>query len=373
TGLSDRVSPNDLPSLEQRMGDLRAVMASAGSDSATLVGSSEGGPLSILFSATYPECVDRLICYGSYARRADGVGGSSQPLIERIQSDWGTGKVTSARRGSHKVDRVEFEQAARFERLSATPAAAAAVVAMADQIDVTSILGAVTVPTLVLHRRGDPAIAVAAGRALAAAIGGALMVELEGDDHDPAGGDSEAVLAEIERFVTGTVSPPQLERVLTTVLFTDLVESTSTAAAVGDEQWRDVLDRHDQVCRAEVTQHGGRFVKQTGDGMLARFDGPAAAVRCAHAVSTALEPTGVKVRAGVHTGEVELRGDDIGGIGVHIAARIAAIADPGEVLTSRTVKDLTAGSDLSFEPRGTHELKGIPDRWELHAAATSAI
>jgi len=360
TGLSDRVPVRDLPSLEARMDDVRAVMDAAGSERASLFGVSEGGPMSVLFAATYPHRVDRLILYGSYARRSDAEPDNGAAMIRTIETEWGTGKVLAVR-GASVGDADSLALFARVERQSATRAAASALVRMAVEIDVTSILGSVTTPTLILHRTADPILSVEAARLVARGIPGARLVELPGIDHIPWFGESDPVLDEVEEFLTGVRHVAAVERVLATVLFADIVGSTDRAADLGDTQWRVVLDRFEDLSRREVERFRGREINRRGDDLLATFDGPARAVQCAIAIGTALRPLDLQIRAGVHTGEIELRGNDIGGIAVHIGARVCALANADEVLATRTVRDLTAGSDLRFGDRGDHELKGIPE------------
>jgi class 3 adenylate cyclase len=360
TGLSDRVPVRELPTLETRMDDVRAVMDAAGSTRASLFGISEGGPMSVLFAATYPERVDHLVLYGSYARRADAEPDNGAALIERIEAEWGSGAVLAGR-GVSAGDPDHRARFARLERQSATPGAAAALIRMAAQIDVTPILGSVSVPTLVLHRTGDPTLRVEGARVLAAGIPGARFVELPGVDHLPWFGDRDAVLDEIEEFLTGVRHQPAPHRVLATVLFADIVGSTERASELGDARWRELLDRFDEITRREVTRFQGREINRRGDDFLATFDGPARAVQCALAVDAALRPVGIQIRAGVHTGEIELRGEDIGGIAVHIGARVCALADADEVFVTRTVKDLTVGSDLRFTDLGDRTLKGVPE------------
>jgi class 3 adenylate cyclase len=253
--------------------------------------------------------------------------------------------------------------------MGASPSAVRTLLTMNGQIDVRAALPTIGVPTLVLHRRGDRVVPIAAGRYMASQIPNARFVELDGDDHLPYG-DSEPLIGEIEEFITGTRTGARLDRVLSTVVFTDIVGSTEVAARVGDREWRALLDRHDAAARKIAGQYSGRVVKSTGDGVLTTFDGPARAARFAAVLADALSQMGLQQRAGIHTGEVEVRGDDIGGIAVHIAARISALAGPGEILTSRTLKDLTAGSGLVFEDRGTHALKGVPDEWQIFAVAS---
>lgn len=369
TGLSDRVPVDRLPSLEERMDDVRAVMDAAGCERAALFGLSEGGPMSVLFAATYPTRVTQLILYGSYARRVDAEPMSDEAQLRFIEESWGTGAVLGARSASRVDDPAAREALARMERQAATPSAAAAMIRMAFAIDVSGILGAVAVPSLVMHRTGDPVLRVEAGRALAKGIPTARYVEFEGVDHIPWFGNSNVILDEIEEFVTGTLRSVTVDRVLATVLFTDIVASTERAAQMGDAAWRSMLDRHDAIAAREVERWRGRQVKSTGDGILATFDGPARGIRCAIALRAELEALDIRIRVGLHTGEIELRGADVGGIGVHIGARVCALAGDGEVLVSRTVTELVAGSGISFADRGEHTLKGVPGAWNLFAVS----
>jgi class 3 adenylate cyclase/esterase/lipase len=367
TGLSDRVPLDRLPSLEDRMDDVRAVMDAVGSERATVFGLSEGGAMSILFAATYPARVERLVLYGAFAKRLTAEPDGGAAMVKLIESSWGTGAVLAGRSGSYADDPVVREQLARTERQSATRSAAAALVQMARQIDVTAVCGVLSVPTLILHRTADPNLKVEASRELNAIIRDAHYVELEGAEHVPWVGDSNAVLEEIEEFVTGLRHGPEVDRVLSTVLFTDIVESTQTAARLGDRRWRSLLDDHDSITHREVERFRGRVIKSTGDGAHATFDGPARAVRCATSIRDALAAVGLQLRAGVHTGEVELRGDDVGGMAVHIGARVGALAGAGEVLVTATVTALVAGSGLLFSDRGVHVLKGVPGEWQIFA------
>jgi class 3 adenylate cyclase len=374
TGLSDRVADDALPSLEERMDDVRAVMDAAGSREAALFGMHEGGTMAILFAATYPERVRALVTFGAFARRLWAPehpwGRSAEDRaawVDEIVSTWG---------GPVGLDRVAPTRAgdegfaawwASYLRHGASPGAAAAMARMNDEIDVRPVLGAVHVPTLVIHRVDDRRVDVEEARFLAAEIPGATLVELPGEDHLPWAGDPATVLDEVELFLTGTRRGPEPDRVLASLLFTDVVGSTRLAASLGDRRWRELLDRHDRLVRAAIEQWRGREVDTTGDGFFASFDGPARAVRCARAAVEAVRELGLELRAGVHTGEVEVDGDDVRGIAVHIAARVAALAGPGEVLVSQTVADLVAGSGLAFEERGEHELRGVPGRWRLAA------
>jgi pimeloyl-ACP methyl ester carboxylesterase len=369
-GLSDRMS--GAPSLEQRMDDVRAIMDDIGSQRAVLIGFSEGCPMSALFAATYPERVSHLVLIGGFARAADRIAADvwEAALLERVKN-WGNGNMIKAAIGNQATNPDAVAQFAKFERLSSSPGAFKTILLLNRQIDVTSILSTVRVPTLVLHRRTDVQMPVVHGRNLAAQIPNAKYVEYPDGDHAFWTGDTEALLGDIEEFVTGhrENSPAELERVLSTVLFTDIVDSTRSAAEMGDLNWRRLLDNHDQLAQQMVEKHRGVLVKNTGDGILATFDGPGRAVRCALAFGTAAQQIGLPLRAGLHTGEIELRGRDIGGIAVHAAARVMAQSQPSEVLVSRVVTDLVAGAGLKFAERGSHELKGLPGRWDLFAAS----
>src|SRR4051812_21100442 len=365
-GLSDRVS--DAPSLEQRMDDVRAIMDAIGSQRATLFGHSEGCAMNTLFAATYPERVSRLILFGGYVTRRDV---NIAEVVEQRVKFWGTGAMLKRVAPSLAADPAAVAQFAKLERLSASPGAVKSFTMLNMQIDVSSILPAVRVPTLVLHNQGDVQVPVDHGRELAACIPEAKLIEYPGGDHLFTTGDVDSALGDIEEFVTGhrESSSSDFERVLATVLFTDIVDSTRSAAAVGDQAWRRLLDSHDQLAIQTVEKHRGVLVKTTGDGMLATFDGPGRAVRCALAFGSAAKQIGLPLRAGLHTGEIELRGKDIGGIAVHAAARVMARSQPSEVLVSRVVTDLVAGAGLKFAERGSHELKGLPGRWDLFAAS----
>jgi class 3 adenylate cyclase len=374
TGLSDRVA---VATLEERMDDLRAVMDAAGSERAAVYGGSEGGALSILFAATYPERVSALVLYGAYARFVwapdypDGVPedvwADALPLVE---ASWGRGTgegpFVNALAPSLANDPVFQKAYGRWERLSASPGAAIAILRMIHDLDVRHLLGTIRVPTLVVHRTADPTHAVGS-RYLGTHIDGARVVELPGDQYYPHLGDQESILGEIEEFLTGIRPVPVPDRSLATVLFTDIVSSTQRAATLGDDAWTRILDQHDSLAAREVDRHRGRRIKTTGDGMLATFDGPARGVRCAQAICQAVRSLGIEVRAGLHTGEIELRGADVGGIAVHIGQRVSALAAPSEVVVSSTVKDLVAGSGITFADRGFHVLKGVPDEWRVFA------
>ena len=369
-GLSDRIT--GAPTLEQRMDDVRAVMGAVGSRRAAIVGFSEGCAMSALFAATYPGHVSQLVLFGGFARAADRI--APDPLDERIANilkGWGSGAMIKTVLPSQSVNPEAIEQFAKFERLSASPGALKAIMYLNAMIDVQSILPTIRVPALVLHRRTDAQVPVELGRKLAASIPDAKYIEYPEGDHAFWAGDADPLLGDIEEFITGhrESASVDLERVLATVLFTDIVDSTRSAAEVGDQKWRRLLDSHDTMARQMVEKHKGTLVKTTGDGMLATFDGPGRAVRCALAFGAAAGQMGMPVRAGLHTGEIEMRGRDIGGIAVHAAARVMAQSQPSEVLVSRVVTDLVAGAGLKFSDRGSHELKGLPGRWDLFAAS----
>jgi pimeloyl-ACP methyl ester carboxylesterase len=374
SGLSDPVAVDDLPGLEERMDDLRAVMDAAGSQRATLFGHSEGGNLCMLFAATHPDRTDRLIMTGSPARRirtddypwAPTVE-ERESLIDQVEREWGrTDWVEDL--APTRVDDVAFRSWwKRYSRMSASPRAAAALLRMNSQIDVRALLPSISVPTLLLYRIGDRDVLVEEGRYLAERIAGATLVELEGDDHLFWVADSEPMLQEIEEFVTGRRGGGDTERRLATILFTDIVGSTEAATALGDRKWRELLERHNRLVREELARWRGVEVNTAGDGFLSTFDGPARAIRCARAISASVAQLGIDVRCGVHTGEIEIVGDDVAGLAVHIGARIAALAGAREVLVSRTVKDLVVGAGFGFADRGLHELKGIPDEWQVYA------
>jgi class 3 adenylate cyclase len=374
TGLSDPVE--GVPTLEERMEDLTAVLDAAGVDRAALFGVSEGGPMSALFAATYVDRVTALVMYGSYARGSWAEDYPWAPTAEQsaagvalIEEGWGRGYWLEALAPSFAGDPGLVERWARFERQAASPAMARAISRLATEVDIREVLPAISVPTLVLHRTADLTWPVDGARYLAERIPGAKLVELEGIDHYPFAGDVDTLLAEVESFLTGVRPSPEADRRLLTVLFTDIVGSTERAAELGDRRWRALLERHDELARAEIGRQGGRVVKTTGDGVLATFEGPARAIECARALAEATAAVGVPIRAGMHTGECELIGDDIGGMCVHLAARVCALAGPGDVLVSRTVKDLVVGSGIEFSEHGTEELRGVPGTWELFTVA----
>ncbi len=368
TGLSDRTG--ELPSFDQRMDDLRAVMDAVGIERAALFGVSEGGPLTALFAATHPDRCRAMVLYGTFARFASWVPTAErlQAMLDYIDRDWGSGRIAQRFAPSRQDDPAFRQWMGRFERLGASPAAAMALMQMNSQIDITEVLPSIRVPTLILHRTSDPVVSVEGGRLLAERIPGARYVELPGIDHFVFIGDSTAQIGDlVEEFLTGSRAAVDIDRALATVLFTDIVGSTARAEQLGDQRWRGLLDGHHAAARREFARFRGKEVKSLGDGFLATFDGPARAIRCASAISEAVRALGIEVRAGLHTGEIEAGEDDVRGIAVHIAARVAALAGPGEVLVSRTVRDLVAGSGIRFLERGRHALHGLQEPVELYA------
>jgi pimeloyl-ACP methyl ester carboxylesterase/class 3 adenylate cyclase len=378
TGLSDRAA--GVPSLEQRTDDIRAVMDAAGSRRAAILGISEGGPMSALFAATYPERTESLILYGTYAKTMwapDYPWGTrldvAEARDEETRKTWGSPAAVRAMvKGwlapSMGDDPNFCEWTGRLARLGASPGAALALRKMNRAIDVRAVLPSIHVPTLVLRRKDDPGAPIEPSKYLADHIPGAKYVELPGDAHLYFVGDADAFIDEIQEFLTGERSAREQDRILATVLLSDIVDSTRRTAEIGDQRWRELLDRHNAIAQSAIARFHGRAIKNTGDGFLATFDGPARAIRCASAIRNEVRRLGLEVRAGLHAGEIELMGDDIGGIAVHIAARVAAQAKANEVWVSRTVKDLVAGSGLEFDERGTFELKGISGSWPLFAA-----
>ena len=371
-GLSDPIPSRELPPLEDWMDDVSAVMDAVGLERAAIMGASEASPMAELFAATYPERTSALVLVNATARISAAPGyevGAPPDVQERIVSmaeqTWGRGDLIAAINPSLAGDSAAVEEWGRYFRLSASPATAAAVMRMLFELDVRDVLPAISVPTLVVHRQDTPIVTVDQGRYLAEHIEGARFVAVPGADYGLAVGDIDVVIDEVEEFLTGSRPAHATDRVLATVLFTDIVDSTPRAVELGDARWRDLLERHDELARTEVARFGGAIADFTGDGLLASFEGPARAVRCAFALRDRLRTLGLEIRAGLHTGEVERRSEGIAGIGVHIAARVLALAGGGEVLVSRTVRDLVTGSGLTFVDRGTHTLKGVPDRWEI--------
>lgn len=376
TGLSDRLVA--IPTLEQRMDDVRTIMDTVGSQRAAFFGVSEGGPMSILFAATYPERTAALILYGTYARRMWGpdhpwgrTEAEAEAIFERMERNWGKDAFLELWAPSLMNNAEANRAVATYQRLSASPGAALMVQRLAAQIDVRHVLPTVRVPALVMHRTGDRVIRLEQGRYVAEHIQGAKFVELAGDDHIPSVGNGDVIVDEIEEFLTG-IRPAETDRVLATILFTDIVGSTERALSLGDRRWRELLQQYYGVARRELVRYRGREIDTAGDGMFAAFDGPARAIRCACGIRDAVRPLGLEVRSGLHAGECEIVGEKIGGIAVHIGARVAAAAAPGEVLVSNTVKDLVAGAGIRFKERGMHALKGLQEEWPLFAIASVA-
>ncbi len=375
TGLSDRVPDDQLPPLETRMDDLRAVMDAVGSERAALFGFSEGGNMCMLFAATYPERTIALVTYSCFAKRIWSPDYPWAPTpearareYEEVEREWGNEMDLAHYIPSKMHDREFAQRLATYYRNAASPSAAVALLRMNTQIDVRQVLPSIGVPTLVLHREGDRDVNIAEGRWLASQIPGARFVALRGDDHSPWSGDQDALMGEVQEFLTGIRSSPDIDRVLATVLFTDIVNSTEHMARVGDKAWKEWLGRHHAAARREIALFRGREINVAGDGFFATFDGPARGIRCALGIQQAARRIGLDIRAGLHTGEVELHDDSVAGIAVHIGARVAGVANAGETLVSSTVKDLVSGSGLQFEDRGPHTLKGVPGEWRLFLA-----
>jgi pimeloyl-ACP methyl ester carboxylesterase/class 3 adenylate cyclase len=373
TGLSDPVE--NPPTLEERMDDVRAVMDAVGWQRAAIFGISEGGPMAILFAATYPNRVPALLLYGTMARfsRADDYPHGYPPeanerWLAQIESAWGTGEMSRGFAPSRAGDEAYQRGMARFERMAMSPGTANKLFRLLAEIDVRHVLSAIRVPTLILHRVGDLPITVGHGRYLAEHIAGAKYVELPGADHVPWTGGSEALLSEVREFLTGERAAPETDRVLTTILFCDIVGSTQRAAELGDRDWRATLARFYGVVDEKLALFGGRKVDTAGDGVFASFDGPARAVRCGASLCAAVRPHGLQVRVGVHTGECEVLDGKLSGIAVHVGARVAAAAEPCQVLVTSTVKELVVGSGIQFADLGPHTLKGVPDDWRLYRA-----
>ena len=374
TGLSDRVAESALPTLEQRMDDIRAVMDAAGSNRAAMFGVSEGGPLSTLFAATYPARTAALIMYGAYAKwiRADDYPWAPtreehETAFRVYEKHWGTPIGLNILAPSVANDEQVRQWWAHQMRVSASPGAGVTLYRMNIEVDIRAILPTIRVPTLILHRSGDRLVPCQAGRYMAAQIETAKFVELPGDDHIAWIGDTEPLMAEVQEFMTGERPALEADRVLATVLFIDIVQSTRRATAIGDSRWRDLVDNYQQQVAKEVARLGGRVVNTAGDGVFAMFDGPARAIKCARAIRDAVGTFGLAIRCGIHTGECVIEGNDVAGIAVHIGARVAARANPGEILLSSTVKDLIAGSRVECSDRGSHVLKGVEGRWRLFA------
>jgi pimeloyl-ACP methyl ester carboxylesterase len=373
-GLSDR--PGRPATLEESMDDLRAVIDAAGSRRAAIIGISEGGPVSALFAATHPSRVSALVIYGTWARMLiapDHPQGIEAQLLDQLgeifREGWGGPVAADLWAPSVADDQAFCRWWARLLRQGTSPTGALALLDLYREIDIRAVLPTIAVPTLVLHRADDLVVREPQGRYLADSIPGARYVALEGADHLAWIGDQDALLDEVEEFLVGSRRAHEPERALSTVLFTDIVGSTETAAKLGDRAWSDLIARHDAIVRRQLTLHRGREIKTLGDGFLATFDGPARAIRCATSIRDALSPLHLPIRSGIHTGEVELIDEDVVGMAVNIGARIGALAAPGEVRVSSTVKELVVGSGLDFDERGVHTLKGAPGEWRLFAVA----
>lgn len=379
TGLSDRVSPNDLPGIEQRKDDLKAVMDAVGIERASMVAHSDGGPLAALFAATYPHRIESLVLINTYARRVSSP--DHEPALtpeqyegfaKEVAEHWGEPIAVELIAPGSASDPEFRNWWAASLRASMSPGAARAMVAMNAAIDVRGALSAIHVPTLVIHRTGDQACPVEGGRFIADRIEGARFLELPGDDHFLWLGDVETILGEIEEHVTGSRSGPVSSQALASLLFTDIVSSTEKAAQLGDREWAALLKTHDGVIRNEVARFGGREIKHTGDGLLTVFEGPARAARSWLSISNRLRAIGLTIRGGLHTSEVELVNGDVRGLGVHIAARLMGLAAPGELVVSSVVHDLSVGSGLGFVEGGRHVLKGVPGEWQVYGVTEQA-
>jgi class 3 adenylate cyclase len=375
-GLSDRLYPEDLPSLEVVMDDILVVMDDAGIERAAVFGWQSGATHAALMAATYPARVSQLVTFGLDACPLQKPGWPDatsrsewEEYLGELRQGWGTREWVQRHIAQWAPEAtslsIETWGLAMFQ-LSANPATAEAVERLDMETDIRAVLSAIYVPTLLLHRPEAPSMSPQSTAYAAAQISGATVVAVPGRDQPPYVGDAGGIADEVEAFLTGERHGPSADRILSTVLFTDIVGSTRRLAELGDASWADLLARHDDLARREIERHRGRYIDSTGDGLLATFDGPARAVRCARALGAAVGELGLEIRAGCHTGEIELAGDNIRGLAVHISARVSALAHAGEILVSSTVKDLTAGSGLQFEDAGEHELKGVPDRWHLY-------
>jgi class 3 adenylate cyclase len=374
SGLSDPLF--GAPTLEDQMDDVLAVMDAAGSESAAIAGTLEGGPMAVLFAATFPERTNALVLYATFARATWAPdyewawpAEMRDAHMDELLAHWGEGWVAGSVAPSQQSDPSFMEWAGRLERLAASPSTIRRIFELIGEFDVRDVLPSIRVPTLVMHRTEDSFLKVEHSRYIASKIPGARYVELEGGDNMFSIGDSDGLLGEIEEFLTGTRHYHEPDRMLATVMFTDICDSTRRAAEMGDRGWRFLLERHDALFRHALERHRGREVKRTGDGFLATFDGPARAIRCAASVAEAMGSLGLEVRAGLHTGELEVMDGDLGGLAVHIASRVMSCAGPNEVLVSGTVKDLVVGSGIGFEDRGERELRGVPGEWRLYAVS----
>jgi len=373
SGASDPLARAE-PTWEDWADDISAVLEAADSERASVVGVGDSGPLAMLFAATQPQRVTSLVLINTGARLAQGPdypwGMSDEQVdhfLQRTRETWGTGVLADVFSASASSDERYRQWWARYQRMGSSPGRSTAMARLVFAVDVRNVLSTIHVPTLVIHRKDFEFFPVELGRYLGEHIANAKYLELPGADGFIYLGDTDAVLSEVEEFVTGTRRAPEADRILATILLTDMVGSTDRAARIGDHRWRAILDTHDDIVRGQLQQFRGRLHRATGDGMLATFDGPARGIRCAQALRDTLREAGIDIRSGLHAGEIELRGDEIGGIAVHIAARIGAQAESGEILCSSTVKDLVTGSDLAFVDRGRHQLKGVPQEWQIYA------
>jgi class 3 adenylate cyclase len=370
-GLSDPLPLSDVPTLERHVEDISVAMDAAQFDSAIIFATGGAGPMALVHAATHPDRTRALILANTFARLSEaegyaGVNASDQAaFLSSVESGWGTGAITSYFAPSHVDDAMLRSWLGRYQRLAASPGLGMRMQAQFFATDVRQVLPAVRVPTLIVHRSGNRFVPSVVGRYLADQIAGAQFVELAGDEHLYYVGDADSLLDEVEQLATGALRSRATDRLLATVMFTDIVDSTDTAARLGDAHWRQLLDAHDAMTRRQLQRFRGREIQATGDGFLATFDGPARAIKAALAIRTAAIALGLRVRIGVHTGEVEQRDMGIGGIAVHVAQRVMALAQPNEVLASSTVKDLVIGSGIRFQDRGFHILKGVPDQWRL--------
>jgi pimeloyl-ACP methyl ester carboxylesterase len=373
SGASDPLAVAE-PTWEDWADDISAVLGAAGSERATVIGVGDSGPLAMLFAATQPQRVTSLVLINTGARLVEGpdypwglTPDQVENFLRRTRETWGSGGISDIFSTSVSSDERYRQWWARYQRMGSSPGRSTTMARLVFAVDVRNVLSTIHVPTLVIHRKDFRFFPVELGRYLGEHIANAKYVELPGADGFVYLGDTDAILSEIEEFVTGTRRAPEADRILATILLTDMVGSTDRAARLGDHRWRAVLDTHDEIVRRELQQFRGRLHRATGDGVLATFDGPARGVRCAQSLRDRLREEGIDIRSGLHAGEIELRGDEIGGIAVHIAARIGARAESGEILCSSTVKELVTGSDLAFVDRGRHELKGVPQEWQIYA------
>ena len=365
TGLSDPV--DSVPTLQDRIDDMRAVLDAVDSRRTALFGISEGGPMSVLFAATYPERVIALVLYGSIAYGRDPEFSESWSKVRALADDWGKGNSNLLFSPSMSGNVVMRRMVAVYERAAASPAMARAVTEALFDIDVRAVLPSIQAPTIVIHREHERVIPVSQGRMLADGIPGAKLVLLPGIDHNPWIGDHTLMSDTISQFLTGRVTDQPPDRILTTLMFTDIVASTERASS--DSGWRELLEAHNSAVRDALATYRGREVNTTGDGFLATFDGPGRAIECATAIKEAVRPLGIEIRAGIHTGEVDILDADVAGVAVHLAARVCSAAGPGEIFVTSTVKDLVTGGGIRFTELGAHTLKGVPDTWVLYSVA----